>query len=312
MAKAMLITGGLGFIGQHLANKLLDEGYKVYVVDNDPRAWYHNNVLSDRANQIEWINRDLTHHKFPISDDVEGIFHLAGAVGTKRIIKKGAQMVGDNVDIMANVIRSVKMTRRNIKTVFASTNEVYPLDEFVNMPYQEDENISLPLAPTDRWSYAFSKLVGEWMLQTSGLHYSIARLCNVYGEGMKQDYVVKNLIKQMIDNPGEMNLHSSLDTRPFTYVSDTVAGLLAIMQSPISHGETYNVGIDESVAIWALAEQIAIQGDFDITFRMNEGEWPEYRSASVSKIKEKLGWEAQVSLADGLDRTIKWYKEHYV
>lgn len=303
-----VVTGGLGFIGQHLVKRLVDDGYDVTVVDNDPKGWYFNNFLGNYSKLIKFVNADLTKETFVIDPQTTQLYHLASSIGTKELVNKGAKMIGDNVDMTANVIRSIKKTKHRIKVVFSSSIEVYAGAGYDRM-FTEMDDIRFSLV-TDRWSYAYSKWVCEWMLRLSTIDVCITRLCNVYGEGMKQDYVIKAMIQRMMGGVKEMDVRSPQDTRPFTYVEDTVTALIALMDNPHSTGQIFNVGSPTTYTIQELAEAIAINGKFDLSLSPLPQQGSENRLADTSKLEDFTGVVCNTSLDDGLKKTIKWYKEN--
>ena len=181
MNEKILITGGAGFIGAHLARRLLEEGYKVDLVDNFSRGVY-DDTLKDitSSNKLKFKEIDLLDKKQirKIDLDYDIIFHLAAIVGVKHVLDKPYLVLKDNVDLLSNVIELAKNQKKLSRLLFSSTSEVYSgtLMHY-GLPFPTPEDV--PLTVTDvshpRASYMLSKIYGESMCHQSGLPFTIFR-----------------------------------------------------------------------------------------------------------------------------------------
>jgi nucleoside-diphosphate-sugar epimerase len=191
--------------------------------------------------------------------------------------------------------------RGDAKIVFTSTSEVYHGNGNINLPVREDYPILFPYID-DRWSYAYAKYGCEQMLTGD---YVIARLCNTYGPDMCHNYVVKAQIQRIL-NGEDITVINPDDTRPFTYVSDIVSGLVHLMNTDME-SQVYNLGSPISYTIMNMTERlVAMTGDQVKVERGPQGAL-EQRGPSIRKLFEETGWQPKVGLTEGLQQTWEWY-----
>lgn len=309
MRDRVLITGGAGFIGSWLADSLLRAGRHVAIIDiQEPNAPV--TALAELYPEtFEYHQADLV-YSVPEIPGVTEVYHIAGAIGTKQLINPAFDVLFVNIAMMRNLLNVYGNSIR--KVVFTSTAEVYtgtnvtmPTDEKVNIGWQDPYN--------PRWAYAQSKFICELLLRNfegkkHTPEWSIARLSNVYGPGMQQDYVCKAFIRRLKSGEDPLIVHSYKDTRPFTYVTDTIECLRRMMENDKANGQIINVANRIPITIEALADEIInVLGFGHYTCPPMQSD-PELRSPNINKAYVLLDWQAQVSFKDGIKKTVEYYK----
>ena len=314
----VLVTGGAGYIGSHLVDKLCTEGYDVTVLDNLSTGRIGN--IAHRLDEIRFVNgsimdADLVDLEVSQADLV---FHLAAAVGVKHIVDAPLESLLINTQGTEHVLGACFKYWRRV--VLASTSEVYGKPHKV--PMQEDDDRVLGPTTVHRWSYSTSKAIDEHLAlayHQHGLPVSIVRYFNSYGPRLDpRGYgsVVANFIRQA--ETGEViTVHGDGEqTRCFTYVDDTVRGTFLAGISDKAIGKVINLGTDVETSIKELAGMIIARIGSTSTLKLTPYE--EYygpgfedtrrRVPDNSRAKELLGWEPTVELSDGLDRVLDWWK----
>ena len=256
----VLITGGAGFIGSHLAEALLREGHGVTVIDDLSTG--------SRENIAHLLNRPAFafHHDTIFNSglldrliaECDAVYHLAAAVGVKRIIQAPVETIETNVAGCELALRLAAHRRRRF--VLASTSEVY--GKSAQLPFREDGD--LVLGPTDRsrWSYACSKAIDEFLglawHRQGGLPVTIARLFNTVGPRQSGRYgmVLPNFVRQALRGEPVTVYGSGEQTRCFTHVADIVEGLAALIHHDRTIGEIYNLGSTAEISINRLARSV--------------------------------------------------------
>jgi UDP-glucose 4-epimerase len=256
----VLITGGAGFIGSHLADFLLREHHQVSVLD-DLSTGSADNIAHNldhpgfifHCNTI--FNRELLE---PLIEDNDLIYHLAAAVGVKRIIESPVDTIETNVAGTELVLRLAAERSRRI--VLASTSEVY--GKSAQLPFSEDGDLVLGATAHSRWSYACSKAIDEFLAlawyRQSRLPVTIARMFNTVGPRQTGRYgmVLPTLVSQAMRGEPLTVYGSGEQSRCFTHVFDIVEGLAAMARSDRTIGETYNLGSTHEITINQLAELV--------------------------------------------------------
>jgi UDP-glucose 4-epimerase len=249
--------------------------------------------------------------------DADTVFHLASVVGIKNYIADPLALV----DIVVIGTRHIleQAAKNGTKVVFSSTSEIYGKNPAT--PWGED-NGDRVLGPTfvDRWSYSSSKAVCEHMLygmrKAKGLDFAIARFFNVYGPRQNPYFVVSQTVYKILRGEKPLMYDGGGMTRCFTYVGDILEGLMAVAENPLAVGEAFNLGnpVESSVKDvieTALRVSGTNLGYEDVDTQKLYGRQYEdiqRRVPKVSKAKDLLGWEAKVSLEEGIRRTLEWAK----
>src|SRR5271163_325161 len=256
----VLITGGAGFIGSHLADALLERGDEVYILD-DLSTGSIDNIRHLRANPRFHYAIESVHHAPTVAelvDQCDVVFHLAAAVGVRLIVDGPVRTIETNVHGTEVVLAAANKKKK--KVLIASTSEVYGVS--TQVPFREDGNLVLGPTSKGRWSYACSKAIDEFLAlaywRERKLPTVIARLFNTVGPRQTGQYgmVVPTFIKQALTGRPITIYGDGQQSRCFVDVSDVVGGLMALMNHPEAVGEVFNIGSTEEVTIRALAERV--------------------------------------------------------
>lgn len=316
--KKALIAGGGGFIGVHLARRLIDDGYHVDLVDNFSRG-VADEALSDFASTgaVRVLRRDLTRSDGldDVGTDYDAIVHLAAIVGVRHVLERPFDTLRDNVLMLLPSLSCARRQRRLRRFMFASTSEVYAgtLERStLPVPTPEDAAIVLPDLGRARTSYMLSKLYGEALCHQAGIPFTIVRPHNVYGPRMGLSHVVPELLLRAHETPegGELEVYSVDHRRAFCYVDDAVAMMAAALAAPACEGETLNIGRQEpEIRIGDLAELIVrvVGKRLTIVARPPTAGSPPRRSPDMSKTRALTGFEPVVDLERGVELTHAWY-----
>lgn len=256
----ILITGGAGFIGSHLTEKLLQEGHAIYVLDDlstgslaNIKPFLKNPRFIFKKGSI-LKNRDLA----DIIKRVDNIYHLAAAVGVKYIIEKPLYSMINNIEGTHNVLRHA--LPRKIPVLITSSSEVY--GKLDNYPFKEDADRMYGSAYNERWGYALSKAVDEFKAlaywREHGLPVVVVRLFNTVGARQTGKYgmVIPTLIAQARANEPMTVYGTGLQTRCFGHVHDVTNAMIRLMKTKKAYGEIVNLGSNESICINDLAKKI--------------------------------------------------------
>ena len=253
----VLITGGAGFIGSHLAERCLAEGWRVSVLDNLSTGAMENIAhLKARPNFSYCINSVLCEPLVAeLVDSADMVFHLAAAVGVKLIMGNPVRTLETNVLGTEVILRCA--AGKGKRVMVASTSEVY--GKSPRMPFREEDDLAMGPTTLGRWSYACSKALDECLAfsywREQGLPVTVARLFNTAGPRQTGRYgmVLPTLVGQALRGEPLTVYGSGEQRRCFGYVGDVAESLVRIMQTPEAVGEVINVGSDEEVSINELA-----------------------------------------------------------
>lgn len=304
-----LVTGGAGFIGSHLSEALFSANYRVVAVDNLITGRKENLVQAIKRADFSLIEQDVTE---PIRiEAVTHIFHLASPASVIDYQKYPEETALVNSVGTRNLLQLARET--SAKFLFASTSEVYgdPKEHPQKETYWGNVN---PIGP--RACYDESKRFGEMMTiiyrRVHGVDARIVRIFNTYGPRMRPDdgRVVSNLINQAIRGEPMTVYGSGTQTRSFCYVSDMVEGIMRAMFTQGTDGEVINLGNPEEYRMIDLANKIKeMTGtSSDIVYKDLPPDDPEVRRPDITKAKTLLGWEPEVSVSEGLERTVAYYR----
>ena len=317
-----LVTGGAGFIGSHLVDALLARGDEVCVLDNLSTGRTENIVHHLSDPKFTLITRSILEREV-VAEAVEAcdaVYHLAAAVGVKYIVTDPLRGIVTNVQGTENVLAAACAHRR--KVVLASSSEVY--GKSTNVPLREDDDRVLGPTTVNRWSYACCKAIDEHLAlayAAKGLPVVVLRFFNAYGPRIHPNgygSVVAQFIRQAL-NGEPLTIHGDgQQTRCFTYVADTVRGVLAAGNTPEANGRVFNVGSTSEVTILALAHLIkALAGSSSEVTRVPHEDYygrsyedTRRRVPDNTRMGEILGVRPVVPLEEGLRLTVAWCREH--
>ncbi|WP_324779116.1 NAD-dependent epimerase/dehydratase family protein [Thiobacillus sedimenti] len=258
----VLITGGAGFIGSHLADHHLARGDQVYVVDNLSTGSLANVAAFRGHPGFRFAEADILHWN-GLGEAVawaDRIYHMAAVVGVKKVLEDPVAVMSTNMTGTERVLRAIHHGGWNPQVIIASTSEVYGFNP--QSSFAESDYIVLPSAGRLRWAYAVTKLADEFLAfsyaRKYGLHIVVARLFNTIGPNQVGHYgmVVPRFVRQAVDGDPLTVYGEGTQTRSFCDVRDTVVALDQLAGCPEAWGEVVNVGNDQEISIRALAELI--------------------------------------------------------
>ena len=300
----ILVTGGAGFLGSHLSEKLLGMGHEVICLDNFYTGYKENifHLLDDK--NFELIRHDVT---VPIYLEVDGIFNLACPASPVQYQKNPVQTLKTSVHGAINMLGLAKRT--GARFLQASTSEVYG-DPEVNPQSEEYAGRVNPIgirACYDEGKRAAETLIFDYHRQHQ-LDIRVARIFNTYGPKMALDdgRVVTNFITQAINNAPITIYGDGSQTRSFCYVDDLIDGLIKLFFTEGVH-QPINLGNPVSVSMKTLGEEIITMANSNsvLEYKPLPSDDPKLREPDITKAKTILNWSPQISRAEGLERTYK-------
>jgi UDP-glucose 4-epimerase len=257
----VLITGGAGFIGSHLAERCLRENWKVSIIDDLSTGSFDNISHLKQSNRSFSYTIDTVFNPAVIAELVDCsdlVFHLAAAVGVRFIVESPVRTIETNVRGTEVVLDAVAKKKKPI--IIASTSEVY--GKSTAIPFREDADLVLGSTMKDRWSYACSKALDEFLAiaywREKRVPVTIVRLFNTVGPRQTGRYgmVLPTFVGQALMDEPITVYGSGEQTRCFGYVGDVVEALVRLAQTPHVAGEIFNIGNDQEITIRALAELV--------------------------------------------------------
>lgn len=316
----VLITGGAGYIGSHLADFFHDNGWAVTVVDNLSTGNLRNIQHNLKSKTFSFVQGNILDRSLMrnLIADHDLVCHLAAVVGVKHVLGNPVRSIIDNASGTAAILTLCHECGRRV--LFASTSEVYGKNPHV--PFTEDHDSLFGSTRVFRWSYAIAKALGEHLCfayHGEGLPVSIVRYVNSYGPRLDpRGYgsVVAKFITQALTG-NALTVHGDgKQTRCFTYVDDTVLGTFLAATKDEALGEVFNIGSSVDTSIVELATLIQrLTGstsslDFIPYAKAYGSNFEDMtRVLNVSKAEKLLGFKALVSLKEGLTRTIAWFRQ---
>jgi UDP-glucose 4-epimerase len=316
-----LITGGAGFIGSHLAEKLLKEWHQVTVID-DLSTGQMRNVMHLRDNPsfklvIDTITHDMVMDRLISECDI--VVHLAAAVGVQLIVRNPVHTIETNILGTRAVLQTAARYRK--KVVLISSSEIY--GKGVKVPFAEEDDRLLGPTTRVRWSYADSKAIDEYLgfayHKQHDLPVVVARLFNTVGPRQTGQYgmVIPRFVGQALRGEDLTVYGDGSQTRCFCNVHDTVQALMLLSASDRAIGEVYNVGSTEEITILDLARKILTQlGRTPTSIRIipyDQAYEPGFedmmrRVPDITKIHAAVGWSPTSPLAQTLDQIIAYHQ----
>ena len=303
----IVVTGGAGFIGSHLCARLLEDGHSVLCVDN-LLTGSEQNIESLRNNsRFTFLPHDVTQ---PFNFEAEAIYHLASPASPIGYMDHPIET------IMVNSLGTYQMLEQARKQkalfLFSSTSEAYG-DPLVHPQREEYWGNVNPVGP--RACYDESKRLGETLTMEFYRQFQVnarmVRIFNTYGPNSQADdgRMIPNFITQALQNKPLTIYGDGSITRSICYVSDLIEGLLLALFKPFTAGEIFNLGNTEELTVLEFAQTIIrlCQSSSTIIFEPGRIDDPERRRPDISKAQQVLGWQHNVSMEEGLKRTISWF-----
>ncbi|GAA3795836.1 NAD-dependent epimerase/dehydratase family protein [Sphaerisporangium flaviroseum] len=316
-AARAVVTGGSGFIGGHLVERLITRGDEVTVFDSGPLP-EHQRLARAHARQIQGDIRDRDRLAEAITAGTDVVYHLAAVVGVDQYLARPLDVIDINFTGTRNVLELA--AQAGAKVVVASTSEVFGKNPAV--PWREDADRVLGPTSVDRWTYSSAKALTEHLTfafgRQHGLATTIVRYFNAYGPGQRPAYILSRNVHRALNGLPLVTYDQGTQTRCFTYVGDAIEGTLLAADGPGSAGESFNLGSMVETTAGDAIELIAdLSGTASATVsvdtRKKIGAAYEDLSRRIpdnAKARDVLGWECGTSLRDGLARTIAWAREN--
>lgn len=306
-----LVTGGAGFIGSHICERLLKEGHYVVCLDNfDPYyapSLKRENIKplfgSEKFNLIEGDIRDRELVQQAMKQGIDYVFHNAAQPGVRASIENPLKSHEVNTTGLLNILQAC-LNSKVKKIINASSSSVYGKVQYLLL---DEDHPTMPVSP-----YGVSKLTAEYYCRVFskiyGLKITSLRLFTVYGPRMRPDLAISIFTKRALKNQTIEIFGSGDKTRDFTYIDDVVKANLLAMEK--GDGEVYNIGSGARISIKGLANRIiqVLGSNSDIVYMPPLKGEAEHTWANVEKAREEFGYNPQVDLNQGLQRYIEWWR----
>ncbi|NFH69460.1 SDR family NAD(P)-dependent oxidoreductase [Clostridium botulinum] len=314
MQKKVLVTGADGFIGSHLCELLLENGYDVraFVYYNSFNSWgWLDSLDKDKKSKIDIFSGDIRDPN-GVREAMKGIdevFHLAALIAIPFSYHSPDSYVDTNIKGTLNVLQASRELNTK-RILITSTSEVYgtakyvPIDE--NHPFQGQSPYSATKIGADR--------IAESFYRSFDLPLTIVRPFNTYGPRQSARAVIPTIITQLLCGEKQIKLGSLTPTRDFNYVKDTANGFLEISKYEKTIGEEINIATSKEISIKDLASEIISQINKDATIICDEERLRPEKSevnrllGSNEKIKKLTNWEPKFTFAEGIKETIDWFR----
>jgi UDP-glucose 4-epimerase len=317
----VLITGGAGFVGSHLAEALLQRGDEVFVLDNLSTGSIDNITHLKSRPKFHYTIDSVTNEPLlaEMIDTCDTVIHLAAAVGVKLIVESPVHTIETNVHGTEVVLKHANKKKKLV--LIASTSEVY--GKSIEVPF--NENADLVLGPTEkhRWAYACSKLIDEFLAlaywKERKLPVIIVRLFNTVGPRQTGQYgmVIPNFVRQALAGQPITVFGDGNQSRSFTYVGDVVRAIVALINEPAAIGQVFNIGNGTEISINGLAEKVKemtgsnsdiVRIPYEKAYEAGFEDMPR-RVPDISKIHKLIGYAPTVELDEILTKVIESFRQ---
>lgn len=313
----ILVTGGAGFIGGHLAERFILEGHDVVVLDNfdpfyDTQIKHHTaEICRERANEghgsYRLVEGDIRDAELvnKLIEDADYVYHQAAQAGVRPSVQNPRKYDEVNVDGTLNILDAARDT--DIKrVVLASSSSVYGKPEY--LPYDESHPTT-PVSP-----YGASKLAAERYACAYSEVYDLPavalRYFTVYGPRMRPNMAISNFVSRCLDGLPPVVYGDGTQTRDFTFIDDIVDANLALLSEDAADGEAINIGSTDNIDILTLAKEIRDQlsPELKIDFAERNNADAEHTHADIKKARELLDYEPTYTIREGVEEFIGWYR----
>ncbi|MGN8213130.1 NAD-dependent epimerase/dehydratase family protein [Halococcus salifodinae] len=315
----ILVTGGAGFIGGHLAEAFIRDGYDVVTLDN-LNSYYDVDIkrrnvecareaAEEGTGSYELVEGDIRDADLvdDLVDDAEYVFHQAAQAGVRTSVENPRRVNDINVEGTLNVLDAARESPVE-RIVFASSSSVY--GKPTSLPYEEDHPTT-PISP-----YGVSKLAAENYVRVYGDLYDLPtvalRYFTVYGPRMRPNMAISNFVSRCMNDEPPIVYGDGTQTRDFTYADDIVRANTKLLETDAADGEVLNIGSTDNVSIATLAEVIRdeIAPDLDIEYGERQAGDAEHTHADVTKANDVIGYEPTEDIRSGVRKFIGWYQEN--
>ncbi|SFR34692.1 GDP-mannose 4,6-dehydratase [Halorubrum sodomense] len=313
----VLVTGGAGFIGGHLAESFLEDGHEVTVLDNFEPFYaegikrhtldIHREVDEERDVDYRFVEDDVRDPNTvkELVADTDVVVHQAAQARVRESMKNPQNVTGINVDGTVNLLEASKGADVK-RVILASSSSVYGKPR--SLPYEEDHPTE-PVSP-----YGVTKLTQEHMARVytelHGLPTVCLRYFTVYGPRMRPNMAISNFVSRCVNGEPPVIYGDGQQTRDFTYVADIVDANRTLLESDAADGDVLNIGSSDNISIQELAETVRDQlaPDLEIEYEPAREADAEHTHASVEKAGEVIGYEPSRTIAEGVGEFIEWYQ----
>jgi UDP-glucose 4-epimerase len=316
----ILITGGAGFIGSHLAERLLADGHAITIVDDLSTGRFQNIEHLVKNKKFKFAIESILNESLMdrLIAECDWVYHLAAGVGVDLIITQNVKVIETNINGTDVILRLASRYRK--KTFIASTSEVYGKSE--NVPFSEDHDITIGPTFKSRWSYACSKAIDEFIAlayyKERNLPVVIGRLFNTVGPRQTGRYgmVVPRFVKQSLNNEDITVYGDGNQSRCFCHVSEVVGALKKLMETDAAEGEVINIGNNIEISILELARKVKDRTGSTakiVTIPYENAYPPGFedmirRIPNIEKINRLIGFKPVKSIEDIVDDVIRFQK----
>jgi UDP-glucose 4-epimerase len=315
-----LITGGAGFIGSHLSDRLLELGHDVLVLDNLSTGSIDNIAHLKGHRGFEYFIDSVNNEPLlaELIDRSDVVFHFAAAVGVKLIVEQPVHTIETNVHGTEVVLKHANKKKKLV--VIASTSEVYGKSD--DVPFREDSDLVLGPTPKHRWAYACSKAIDEFLAlaywKERKLPVIIVRFFNTVGPRQTGQYgmVIPNFVRQALAGEPITVFGDGKQSRAFTHVSDVVGALVQLVNEPKAIGQVVNIGTTQEISIENLAERVrTLSGSksvikyipYDEAYESGFEDMPR-RVPNLARIEALIGYTPVHTLDNILTQVIDYFR----
>jgi UDP-glucose 4-epimerase len=323
LKETILITGGAGFIGSHLCERLVHCGHAVIAIDDLSTGRLENIQHLKPLPNFHFVRETITNSLVldRLTSEADIVIHLAAAVGVQLIVNDPVRTISTNIMGTESVLTTAN--RYGCKVLIASTSEVY--GKGVRVPFQEDDDSLMGPTTNSRWAYATSKAVDEFMglayFHQFDLPVVIMRFFNTVGPRQTGRYgmVVPRFVQQALKNEALTVYGDGHQSRCFADVADIVGAISKLIDEPTAVGEVFNIGSTQEITILELANKV-----IDLTDSKSEIHFIPYSEAyapgfedmrrrvpSIEKVKKLIGFSPEYSLDDTLSRVIAYERKQF-
>jgi UDP-glucose 4-epimerase len=317
------LTGGAGFIGSHLAERLLELGHEALVLDNLSTGSIENISHLKGSPRFSYVVDSVTNEPLlaEMIDRCDVVFHLAAAVGVKLIVEQPVHTIETNVHGTEVVLKHAAKKKKLV--VIASTSEVY--GKSIAVPFRESADLVLGPSEKHRWAYACSKLIDEFLAlaywKEKKLPVVIVRLFNTVGPRQTGQYgmVLPTFVRQALAGEPITVFGDGTQSRSFTYVGDVVDALIALALEPRAIGQVFNIGNTGEISMRDLADRVkAMSGSrspihlvpYDEAYEAGFEDMPR-RVPDIAKLSELIGYRPKLGLDDIISRVIAHARDQH-
>ena len=315
----ILVTGGAGFIGGHLAEEFAREGHDVIALDNFEPFYdtgikeYNVEVAREAAAEsdgsYELVEGDVRDEEVVGEQvaDADVIFHQAAQAGVRTSVEEPQKVNDINVSGTLNVLEAARDSETE-RVVVASSSSVYGKPEY--LPYDE-EHPNTPVSP-----YGASKVAQEQYARVYNEVYGLPtvslRYFTVYGPRMRPNMAISNFVSRCMNDEPPVIYGDGTQTRDFTFVGDVVEANRTLLETDAADGEAMNIGSTDNIEIRVLAEEIRDQlaPDLELEFGERNDADAEHTHADISKANDLLGYEPTTTIREGVEKFTEWYREN--